>query len=108
MWARSGPNTVERNVMSVSTESVTAGSRLAETENKPALWSLILGLAAIPGALAFGVGAVLGAVAIYFGVKGRRIAAQGGGRMPLAVVGIVTGAIGILMVVGYLLDQAGV
>jgi hypothetical protein len=94
--------------MSAHSESVTAGTSLTETENKPALWSLILGLAAIPTALAFGVGAAVGAVAIYLGIKGRRLAQQGAGRMPLAVVGIVAGTIGILMVVGYLLDQAGV
>ena len=94
--------------MSTRTESVSTGSGLTETQNKPALWSLILGLLAIPTAPAFGLGAAVGAVAIYLGVKGRRLASEGAGRMHFATVGIIAGAIGILMVTGYVLDQAGV
>jgi hypothetical protein len=84
-----------------------AGGQAADRDNRPAVQSLVLGLVSIPAAFAFGVGALLGIAAVVLGVRGIRIAREGGGRKRSAVIGIVGGTIGFLLVLLYVLDQAG-
>jgi hypothetical protein len=72
------------------------GPRAAHPEQASATASIVLGVCAIVLTPLFGLGIVLGILAIVFGMLARRAAPHG-----LATAGIITGVIGVVLSAGW-------
>lgn len=71
--------------------------------NQKAQWALAVGLVSVVGACCSGILGLVGIVAVVLGVQARREIAASGGRESgggLAVTGIVTGILGVLIALG--------
>ena len=77
----------------------------AARENSSALYGFFCGMISLPTAF-LGVGVLFGGAAIMLGRLGLQRANAGQGRRGMALTGMALGAVSILLVVAYLVDQA--
>jgi hypothetical protein len=76
----------------------------ATRENTSALYGFFCGVISLPTAF-LGVGVLFGGAAIMLGRLGLQRANAGQGRRGMALTGMALGAVSVLLVLAYLVDQ---